>query len=204
MQPQLDALTSLINKALSLDASATSELARFQGKSIRLTCTGPDMDVVLSVGDGVIVIGTYTHWLASAEKPVTTHLSGSFSAFLQLLASDDKAAALINLDLKLIGESALLIDLQDLLANIGIDWEYQLAQVVGDIPAHFLGSMSRSTFKWMKSTYPIFVRHVKEFVVDELSLTPSKSELDDYVTSVQKASLELERLEARLKRLERR
>ncbi len=200
MQEQLATLELLINQALKLDEKAQTQLAQFLGKSIRITCSEPDLDIVLSVLEKKIRLLTYDSWLVEAETTPTTHLTGGFAAFVQLLAAEDKAAALINLDLKLKGDTALLIDLQNVLTHIGIDWEYHLARFVGDVPAHFLGKMSRSTWRWIKDTQPIFVRHVREFVTEEMTLTPPKVEIDAYVDDIQQLSQRIERLEAHVKR----
>ncbi|MCY4044851.1 MAG: SCP2 sterol-binding domain-containing protein [Cellvibrionales bacterium] len=202
MDEQLNALQSLINQALKLDQRAQSRLKDFDGQSIRLSITNPQMDFVIAVRDETIALNSYAFWAEANSVPPTTHLSGDLSAFVQLLSADDKAAALINLDVKVQGDSQLLIKLQSILAQIGIDWEFHLSKLIGDIPAHLLGEFSRKATGWVKAIHPQMTRQLKEFMTEETAMLPTESEFNRYVDEIQALNLRLDRLEAKTKRLQ--
>jgi ubiquinone biosynthesis protein UbiJ len=199
---QLKALQGLINQTLKLDKRAQSRLRDFDGQSIHLSITNPPMDFVISVSQEAIGLNTFEHWSMTTDLQPTTHLSGDLSSFIQLLSADDKAAALINLDLKVQGDSQLLIKLQSILAQIGIDWEFHLSKFIGDIPAHLIGKFSRKTSHWAKTIHPQVVRQLKEFVTEEIALMPTESDFNQYVDDIQALNLRLDRLEAKTKRLQ--
>ncbi|CAA0079524.1 Uncharacterised protein [BD1-7 clade bacterium] len=197
-QGRLTALESVVNRALELDPMARQRLESLAGKSIRLQCTDPDIDLCVAVEGQSIQLML----VGEGDAPTTTaHLSGDMSAFIRLLTAEDKAAEMINADLRLQGESSLLIDLQDILAHVELDWEYHLARVIGDLPAHALGKFSRETLQWLKSTQPVFLRHVQEFVLEEGRLAPTQAEMDAFIDEIHVLDERVERLQARLQRL---
>lgn len=193
---QLQALSTLINQALALDSLARQRLQQLAGKRLRLECTEPAMDVLVTVSrQGEISLS------AADEQPVNAHLSGPLSAFMQLLASEDKASAMINSGLHLNGNSQLLLELEAALRQTDLDWEYQLARLIGDLPAHLLGKISRHGQQWLSSNRPVFLRHLQEFIQEEARLTPDRQEIDQFIDEVQQLRLRSERLEARIQRL---
>lgn len=194
---QLQTLSALINQTLALDHLACKRLSQLAGKRLRLQCTEPALDVIISVDNiGQIAL------LPADDQPVNTRLSGSLSAFMQLLASDDKASAMINSGLHLKGNSQLLLELGDILQQTDLDWEYHLSRMIGDLPAHLLGKISRHGQQWLGNSRPVFARHLQEFVREEARLTPHRDEIDQFITDVQQLALRTERLQARLQRLQ--
>ena len=195
---RLAALEAIVNRALRLDPLAQQRLESLAGKSIRLECTDPAVDVIIAVANGTIHLSVF-----DAEQPLetTSHLCGDLTAFTRLLTAEDKAAEMINADLRLHGDSGLLIELQEILSNVEIDWEFHLARLVGDLPAHMLGKIGRDGWQWMKNTQPVFWRHLQEYVLEEARLSPNQAELDNFVDQVQALDERVERLQARLQRL---
>ncbi len=194
---QLMALEAIINQALTLDPVAQQRLQLISGKSIRLECTEPAFDLAAEIEDSSLRLLQPEQ----LEHTATSHLSGDLSAFSKLLSDDDKAAALINADLRLQGDSRLLIELQEILVNIDLDWEHHLAKIIGDMPAHFIGKIGRDSFNWLRSTQPIFMRHLQEYLVEETRLSPNKIELENFIQGVQELDERTERLQTKLTRL---
>jgi ubiquinone biosynthesis protein UbiJ len=198
MQPsesQLKTLEALIHQALKLDPALQQQLKSLAGKSIHIECKDPKAEVVIVINANNIYLETL-----QAQK-ITSHLTGDFIAFAQLLSAEDKVSTLINGDLRLQGDSQVLVELQKILQSIDIDWEFQLAKLIGDMPAHFLGKLSRDGISWLRSTQPIFMRHLQEFVLEEAKLSPTKQELDAFIHSIQSVRERVERIEAKLSRL---
>ena len=192
---QLKALELLINQALRLDPSTQQQLQRLTNKSILIECTDPAVKVVITLGNDFIELQSFQ------DQKITSHLTGNLAAFSELLTAEDKVAALINGNLRLQGDSHLLMELQKILLNLDLDWEYQLAKLIGDLPAHWLGKLSRDTYNWLKATQPVFMRHLQEFIIEEAKLSPTKQEMEQFITEVQDTLQRVERLEARLVRL---
>jgi ubiquinone biosynthesis protein UbiJ len=191
----LKALETLVNQALKLDPFAREQLQRLAGKAIRIECTEPLIEVVIGVEADLLHIEPF------GSQKITSHLTGNLAAFSELVTADDKVAALINGNLRLQGDSQLLMDLQKILQGIELDWEFQLAKLIGDLPAHWLGKFSRDTANWLRTTQPVFMRHLQEFIVEEAQLSPTRQELEEFISGVQTTVEKVERLEARLARL---
>lgn len=194
---QLTALAGLINQALALDNLSQQRLIQLANKKLRIECTDPVIRVDIAITDN----GTIELY-PSNNDAVNAHLSGPLSAFIQLLASDDKASAMINSGLQLKGNSQLLLELEAILHKTDLDWEYHLSRLVGDLPAHLIGRLGRHSQQWLGKTGPVFMRHLQEFVLEEAQLSPRRDEVEHFIDEVQKLKLRTERLEARLLRLQ--
>lgn len=211
-QRQLLVIQGLVNQALTLDPLAQQRLQTLAGKSLRLECTQPEIDVVISVTAESISLYVSDDYLqahvppsnsenSSKNNPINCHLKGDLNAFSKLLTADDKAAALINADLRLKGDSSLLIELEQILGHIELDWEFHLAKIIGDIPAHFIGQKSRQGWHFLRNKQPVFKRHLQDFILEEARLTPHKLEMDGFIEDVQNLDQRVERLQARIQRM---
>ena len=138
LRPGFDAtLETAINTALRYDPGSCARLGRLAGKVLGVNLTAPAMNLFLVIDDedddgGYVEV--HSRW--SGE--VTTELSGSALAFLQLLKNRDATPARLGVTVR--GSSALLAELQSILRDLDIDWEEPLAKLIGDAPAHQLGS----------------------------------------------------------------
>jgi ubiquinone biosynthesis protein UbiJ len=190
------ALESAINAALSLDPGTAKRLQSLDKQAFHLRCTVPAHEVYLVIRNQKIEL--HAIW----EQEITSSLSGPATEFARLLSSKDKGAALINSALSLRGDSAALIKLQEILADIDLDWEGELARVLGDVPAHLLGQTARHLSAWSKQTSALFMRHLEEFLHEEARLSPSRLEIECFIKDIQQLTMDTERLEARINRLE--
>ena len=137
---------------------------------------------------------------ASHEGDVDCQVKGSASEFIELLGARDKPSALINGGLSVSGDTDPLIALQEILAQLDVDWEAPLATVIGDIPAHQIGRAMRRSVRWGRGANNALLRHVEEFVHEEARLAPPRIEVEDFCDDLQALQSRLQRLGARLKR----
>lgn len=206
-QAQLSVLQGLINRALTLDPKAMQRLQKLDGKSLRIQCHEPGADVVIHIANEAINLSPSADFLDSQtddKKSVSCHLEGELSAYGKLLAANDKAAALINADLRLQGDSSLLIELEQILSQTELDWEFHLAKLIGDLPAHFIGQKSRQGWHFLRKSQPVFMRHLQEFILEEAQLCPDKITLEKFIDDVQSLDERTERLQAKIQRLTKR
>jgi ubiquinone biosynthesis protein UbiJ len=191
----LATLEGLINRALTLAPRASAELAELEDCVFALECTSPALDIYLQPGRGrVRLMGFY-------DGPVTTRVRGAAADFTELAASDDPAASLINGALELAGDSAPLLELQQILGTLDIDWEAPLVDTLGDVVGHQLAEILRAGFSWGRQARVSLERQLEEFIHEEARLSPPRLELEDFYGDVQELSLRVERLESRSRRL---
>lgn len=191
----LAALENAINAALTLDPATAQRLQSLPEQAFKICCTEPELEIYILIRDTKIELH------AHCEYDITTTISGPASEYAQLLSATDRGSALINSDLSLRGDSAALIKLQEILSEIELDWEGELAKLFGDVPAHLLGQTARHVSHWRKQTQTIFLRHLEEFIHEESKLVPAKEEVEHFIYQVQQLSSDTERLEKRINKL---
>lgn len=102
------------------------------------------------------------------------------------------------------GHIPLLEATRDLLLDLDLDWEGELARWLGDVPAHSLAEGMRSLGRWGLRTRQELCADVSEYVFEEARLLPGRHQFEglrDHLTELEVAT---DRLEARLERLCRR
>jgi ubiquinone biosynthesis protein UbiJ len=132
------------------------------------------------------------------EGAATTQVRGYPSDFVELLTADDAGSALINGKITLKGDSASLLELQAILHNLDLDWEAELAKVVGDIPAHQIGEAVRTGLQWGRQTHNSLTRQIEEYIHEEGRLLPPRAEIEDFFTDVSKLKDDSDRLAAKI------
>ncbi len=194
----LAGLEAALNRALGLAPGAAGDLAALAGCSFAIECHTPPFQAYLfPAADGIRLAGVH-------EGPVTTRVSGGAADFAELAAAEDPAATLINGQLLIEGDSAPLIELQQILSRLEIDWEAPLVDNLGDVAGHQLAQGLRGLFSWGREARESLRRQLEEFVHEEARLSPPPLELEDFCRDVQSLGLEVERLESRAERLRRR
>src|SRR5690554_3114564 len=114
---QLQALSLLINQALSLDNQSQQRLLALSEQCLRLECTKPAVDVHIRIdSQGKIQLSE------TDETPVNANLRGPLSSFMQLFAYYDNVSCMIYSCLQHKGSSQLLLDLAEVLRLIDLDW----------------------------------------------------------------------------------
>ncbi len=194
----LAAAEAALNRALELAPAGAAALAELEDDVFALHCTSPLVDIYLQPeGNRIRLMGIY-------DGPITTSIRGEASDFTALATASDPAAALINGNLELHGDSTPLIELQRALSQLDVDWEAPLVGALGDVAGHQLAEMLRDVFNWGKQASVSFGRQLEEFIHEEARLSPPRLELEDFYRDVQELNLRVERLESRSARLRKR
>ena len=188
-------LESAINRALTLDPVSAGRLAELEGKIFHLECTRPTVDFYLQPRAGAVSLKGFH------DGPVTTAVRGEARDFADLATADDPAAALINGNIELTGDSGPLLDLQRIIAGLELDWEAPLVDTLGDVAGHQLAEGLRGLFGWGRQARFSIERQLEEFIHEEARLSPSRREVEDFYEDIESLNQRVERLQARLKRL---
>jgi ubiquinone biosynthesis protein UbiJ len=194
----LAALEAALNRALQLAPGTRAELAQLDDCVFALHCTAPRLDVYLQPSANEIrLMGLY-------GGPVTTSVRGEASDFAELATATDPTATLINGKLELDGDSAPLIQLQQILSGLDMDWEAPLVDTLGDVAGHQLARMLRDAFSWGRQASNSLARQLDEFIHEEARLSPPRLEVEDFYRDVQELGQRVERLASRTRRLRQR
>lgn len=194
-------LETAFNAWLALDAqthgNARSRLQALQGKLICLHISNPDVQLYfLPTADQVRVTTRY-----AAAPDVTIH--GSALGLMLLSASNDAGKAMLEHGIKIDGDMGLGNHFSQILREIDVDWEELLSRAVGDVVAHHLGQVVRNAQGWLGDSSHAMRLNTQEYLQEEARLVPADAEIRQYLDAVDTLRADTDRLEARLKRLEK-
>jgi ubiquinone biosynthesis protein UbiJ len=153
----------------------------------------------------------YKVQLIEPTEKVDVTLTGSPISLVKLLGSQNKALLFSNRELELQGDAVRIQQILAFLGALEIDWDGLLAEFIGDVPAHLIGSTVRSGLAWSLSLSKAFIRDAEEYIKYELRLLPDKQRaskqfqgITDLVARADALSGRLEKLEAAVTRADRR
>ena len=186
-----------LNAALALDSSLKEKVAAKQGKILCLVCTEPEMSIAIVLGERCLVLRSI-HW---TDEDVSASLIGSSDAWLEMLRSEDKAAALINSSLQLRGDSSLFQEIAQLAETIDLDWESALAGLIGNVPTHITSRVISQSVSKASLARTFFENSVKDYFESTDSVVVSKSSSDAFYNDIRRLEMAVERLEAKIQKL---
>lgn len=192
----LGVMESAINHGLQLDPATLKRLGQLAGKVIEVHCTAPNLTVFLRPHQhGLIIQSRYEH-------RSDCRISGSLSALLKLMTVKNKNEALFSPEIDLAGNTALSQQLQTILADLDLDWEGRLAEYIGDIPAHLIGSQTKNLYGWSQQAWQSLLLNIEEYIHEEARTLPPEAELEPFYRRIDKLTIDTDRLTARLQRLQ--
>lgn len=191
-------LEEIINRALQLDPGCAAKLAELDGESFALQLREPDLDIGLGIAGQRLKID-----LSTPNSPSTT-LCGSWREFAAVATAQDPAAALINGNIQVSGDTAPLLALRKLLSELELDWEHPLAEAFGDVAAHQIGRGLRAGHRWLSSNGENLRRQLQDFLLEESRLLPHPLQAQALFKDIDELSARSERLEAKIRRLQQR
>lgn len=143
---------------------------------------------------GEVAIHTYS----DAEPNVT--MAGSAGAFLALLFNTtDPDSLFFSRQLKLSGETDTGLRFKNILDNVEIDWERELASLVGKRVAELLLGMAQQVKNAVGTGKERAAEEMETLFEDHE--TPKKEELESFTEEVEALSEESDKLEKRIARL---
>lgn len=193
----LSSLEFVINKALELDPGSSARLAEMQDVTLKIECTAPAFCAYVQPGAQGLRLKS---WYDS--KP-DSGISGTLSELTRLLQAQDKASALVNGAFQISGDSAPLLQLQEILAQLDIDWEQPIARVLGNVAGHQVGKFVRGSLAWGRHASASLQRNIEEFIHEEARLLPPRLELENFYADVSSLNLRVDRLAARVRKARR-
>ena len=196
--PLLATMEAALNQLFAMDPESFARLADFKGRVIAFHIT--DMDQWLYFfpdAQGMQIISHY-------EGEPDTVISGSLLAFAKMAMAEDheKTRSVFKGDIKITGDMALGQHFQALFQQLNIDWEEHLSHITGDVIAHSLGNAARSVLGFGKKLFNSMGMDVSEYLQYETRDIASGPEIQHFNQQVDTIRNDVERAEARIKRLE--
>ncbi len=197
-------LQAAMNHFLELDPELAEGVAELDGSVLEVHVQGIDKRFQLHpLATGVSVVPVDGDERQSAVVPDVT-ISGPPFTLLRLLGSLESVDGVLPPDVSISGELALVQKLTRLAKRANIDWEEPLSKLFGDSVAHEIGRGVRGFASWALAATETIACDMGEYLREERRLSPTRLEVDDFVSHVDQVRDDVERLEIRIARLTRR
>ena len=186
-------LEKAINNYIALDSEAPEKLTAFDGKLICIEVLAVNKNIYL------FVEGAHIEVMQDSDLEPDTIISGTPAALLKLGIKRDAAPLLFAREIEIRGDVRLGRQFKALLAEMDIDWEEQLATIVGDVAAHHVMQVFNGLRDWGRSAAENFTDDVGEYLQEESRDVVSGAEMEAFFDDVDVLRNDTDRLEAKIK-----
>ena len=181
-----------IAAALARDPVTARRIDALAGKRILVSSRQPDWQLWLMPAPGTIKLTT------NSDAPADVELHAPASLLARLLVSSDRKAVLQDPDVELLGDSQVLIALQNALADLQLDGEAELARWLGPVAGHAIGSALRRSHQWGRDSRASLRQTLAEYLTEESRQLVGQAEARARAEQLHDLRLQLDRLEARV------
>jgi ubiquinone biosynthesis protein UbiJ len=192
------ALEVALNRYLRQEPTVLAEWSRLEGRCVALEASDLGWRFLIEpVAGGVRVSGD-----AGLQPAVTVRATTAqvLSAALRNLGSEQ---TVLPAGLRIDGDAELLDRFARLLRRVGFDIEEPLARVFGDSAAHRIADGLRGLLGWGRSAGRRLALDTAEYLREEARELAGAAEVEEWMHEVETLREGVDRLEARLVRLER-
>ena len=193
----LDAAEIGANHLLGLDEVALERCQQMQGCCIAIDITDLNFQLYCHPGSWGIRL---SRSLAPGKLPDAT-ISARLVALVSLASLEDKVSTSIQERVSFQGNVALAQKMQQILAELDIDWEEALAQRTGDVMAFQIHQGARGLGNWLKQSAESVLQTSSEYLREEARLSPTLTEFDVFQARLTELKHDVARTEARLQQL---
>jgi len=194
--PLVIGLEKALAAYLQLDPDSAEKISRLDGKLVALELRGLDMTLFFVGEQQKLAIRSITDAMPDALISATPLML----AQMTIQQSADKA--LFAGQMKISGDLDAAQALQDILADVDVDWEEHLADLVGDVVAHQVGRSVRGLFNWATNSSASLHKNLSEYLLHEAKLLPDTEDLENFLNDVDTIRADIERFSVRLDRYE--
>lgn len=177
----------MLNRALSYDLSAEQKLIQLHNKSLCVFISELELTITLKVFDGRVFV-------SSLQEPADCSIKTSVNGLQKLSDAAQITSLIKNDELELEGDLQVAQRYSALFMSNDIDWQEWLSEYLGDAATHKLSVLLTQKHTYFKRKKRDLDYTVQSALVDELRVTPDKSELSLFSSSVDKLAAKTERL----------
>jgi len=191
----LAGLEITLNRYLRLDPDTLTRLAGLTGKLIAVKLRGLGITLYMAPhGGGIQLLRDY-------DGSPDAVISGTPVSLARVGLGEERGLLFAG-EVEICGDVTLGQRFEAILRDIDIDWEEHLSRLVGDVAAHQVGNLVRDAFNWGAKSVDSLCRDITEYLQEESRYLPHRDEVDKFLAAVDVLRNDVERLEARVKRLE--
>lgn len=185
-----------LNRYLRLEPSVIADCARLQGRCMEFALPAARLAMTVEFTDSGVRV------LPDPPVPADVRISGTPAALVAALRHVATAQPGQPAGLQLEGDSELLAEFRSLLARVGFDPEEWLAPLIGGAASHRLLGGLRRMFDWSRGSAQRLADNSAEYLREETYDLARGRDVEGWMNEVDEARESLDRVEARLRRLE--
>lgn len=185
-----------VNQVLALDAASKSRLNALEGQTLAIQLKQPTVTMYVQV------YGNKLHLSPRCETEPTTTLTGSVASLARLLLRGEPITNLAAHGVELRGDLRFAQQLQALLLDLHIDWEFHLSRFIGDVPTQAMADGVHAATAYARQTASRVGDDIRDFLLEESRVLPSQTELDAFYDAITALVLRVDRAAARIALLE--
>ena len=195
LETLLRPITTVLNRNIGEITPARELCARLDGKTIAIRVRDTALAMYFTIRDELIELA------ADSDDEPDVVITGSLLT-LARIAGRGGENALRTGSLDLTGDVATADAFQELLGYAKPDIEEELSGIVGDVAAHRIGEVARGVGNWARNARETMGSNIREYLQEESHGAPSRYEIDRFTKDVRALRDDVERVEARINRLE--
>ena len=171
---------------LCRELAGTTATVRLRGTAIAMTFEVDADGLTLAPG--------------AADEPDIS-ITGALPDFVRVLGGGEEDA-IRDGSLELLGDAERAAAFRQLLRYARPDAEEHLSRVVGDSAANAAGRFARRLGRWARGARETMTDNVREYLQEERRMVPTRYDIEDFGSDVDRLRDDVDRLAARIGRLE--
>lgn len=190
-------LEELINRYIALDPDSQARAAELANRTIAVEFASLGVSLYL-----VVDLAGRLQLFAECDREPDCVIHGDLLDLLRSSNDRTGASQLFSGKVSVLGDTGLAERFGALLSGLDIDWEEHLSQLTGDVIAHQVGRTVRATRTYLAAAATTAQRNLNEYLTQEARLLPARIEINNWCDDVDTLRDDVERLTARIARLE--
>jgi ubiquinone biosynthesis protein UbiJ len=204
----LAAAEAWFNRGAQGSARAANLFKRLERTALRVDILGVT-SLRADVATGRLALSAAESPGDLAAAPVDARITGSPFALMALARSGGPGGSTVQSPAggaraTVSGDAEIANLYRQLFAAARPDFEEELSRLVGDLPARRLSQFAQRAADWVRRTHRTASENIAEYLQEESRDLVNRHELDEFLRGVDSARETVDRVEARLSRLEQR
>ena len=184
------------NHLLGLDQEVIDACRELQGLCVAIDIIDLDFKLYCHPGNWGIRLSRN-----APAGEVDACISGRAMALFNLATRHDKVSTSIHERVSFQGDVGTAQKMQNIIANLDIDWEEALARQTGDVLAYQIHQRVRAAGVFFQQTADSLLQTSSEYLREEARLTPTQVEFEQFQAQLGELKHDVERAQARLQQI---
>ena len=195
LEALLRPIADILNRNIAEITPAREIAAELNGTTVAISVRDTALGAFFVFDDDVVALRT-----EYADDPDVV-ITGSLITLARMMKGSGQAAIRSG-EVDLTGDAATAQRFQKLLDLAQPDIEEELSRVIGDVAAHRIAEIARGVGKWARDARSTMGGNIREYLQEESRDVPTRYEVDRFTQQVGTLRDDVERIAARLNRLE--